>query len=419
MSDDKIFEYQGYWLCKRRDGAAPGIWQIARYAPASRSVLYKSTRCRSLDDAKGKLIAHVEMEKAKREQPVTEARVVPMLMTYWHEHGKKAINNDQTARSLRTFIAFLEQDDAGPNAVITDLRPALFVRFREWRMGPHEFTTFWGGRESHYASEGVAGDTVDRNLNDVRAAVNHAEGNMRIAFAPKIAAVDERYLNPLRERILSEDELARIFWYSRHFPEMFRFVALQMVTSVRPNAAKQFNPMTQFDVAFGLIDLQPEAAPRTKKRNAIIPAIRPMRVVLKSWQDAGYRPITSNKTAWRTLRRALGLSEDVFPKTIRHTIATWLYNDPAVPERQVSEMLGHAGELRQTSKKYVKYRPEYLGEATRALTTIWLRISRLARAYGADHALTRQGKGAITVLDRAALKGADLCGLGNGGRGRD
>lgn len=365
------------------------------------------------------LIKHVEMEKAKREQPVYQARVIPLLMTYWHEKGKKTINNDQTARSLRTFIAFLKQDEVGPNAVVTDLRPALFERFREWRMAPHGFTSFWGGEESTYSSQGVSGDTVDRNFNDIRAAINHAEDNMRIAFAPKIAAVDDRYRNPLRERILTEDELARIFWYARHFPAMFRFVALQMVTSVRPDAAKLFNPVAQYDDEFGLIDLQPAAAPRTKKRNAIIPAIRPMRTVLKAWQSDGFRPVASNKTAWRTLRRALGLSDDVFPKTIRHTIATWLYNDPTVPERQVSEMLGHAGELRTTTKQYAKYRPEYLGEATRALTSIWLRISKQARAYSADHALTRQGKGQIVVVKRTSLKGKDLCGFSDGGRGKD
>lgn len=419
MSDEKIFEYGGYWLSKRRDGASPEIWQITRYAPKSRSHIYKSTRCKSLDDAKDVLVQHVEMERAKQEQPITEALVVPILMTYWHEKGKKSINRDQTARSLRTFIGFLEQDEVTGAAVASDLRPALFERFREWRMGPHQFITYWGGPESHYQSNGVSGDTVNRNLNDVRAAINHAADNMRIPLAPKVPAIDERYLNPLRERILTEEELARIFWYARHFPEMFRFVTLQMVTSVRPDAAKKFNPLTQFDAHFGLIDLQPDAAPRTKKRNAIIPAIRPMRVVLTAWQKDGYRPVTSNKTSWRTLRRALDLSDDVFPKTIRHTIATWLYNDRTVPERQISEMLGHAGELRTTSKLYVKYRTDYLGDVTTALTRIWLRISRLAKQYSADHVLTRQGKGAILAIDRSSLKGKDLCGFSDGGRGKD
>jgi integrase len=377
-----------FWLDKRRDGKSPEVWQIARYETGSRSVIYRSTRKRSLEDAKAVIHAHVEAERAKGHQDPRDARVIPMLFLYWKEKGRKNINHDQTARSLRTFIGFLDQDEAGLNAVVTDMVPALFERFREWRMGRHTFHWTWGDKEGDYASEGVAGDTVDRNLNDIRAAIGHAEDNMRINYAPKIKAVDRVYLNPLRERVLTLDELARIAWYAYHSPALFRFVALQLCTSVRPEAAKKFDPMSQYNDRTGLIDLQPDAAPRTKKRNAIIPAIRPMRVVLRAWARDGYDPVDSNKTAWRVMRKALGLSDDVFPKTIRHTIATWLYADEAVPEREIEAMLGHATELRRTSQIYAKYDPARLRNATRALTTIWRDISTEARRFAADHLLT-------------------------------
>jgi len=226
---------------------------------------------------------------------------------------------------------------------------------------------------------------------------------MRITYAPKIKSVEEKHLNPLRERVLTEHEMARIAWYAFHFAPMFRFVVLQMVTSVRPEAAKSFNPITQYNDRLGLIDLQPEAKGRSKKRNAIIPAIRPARVVLRAWQRDGFHPVGSNKTAWRKMRSVLDLSDDVFPKTIRHTIATWLYADPKVPERQVSELLGHdapGGGLRRTSKIYAKYRPEYLAEAAIALTTIWMRISALASAYSADHLLTNGPNGKRLVVKK-------------------
>lgn len=384
-----------YWLDKRRDGKSPDIWQIAsehKTKSGARTVVYKSTRERDVERAKPLIHAFDEEQRARRKQEPSEARVVPLLWVYWKEKGRENKNSDQTGRSLRTFVAFLDQDEAGVNAVVTDMLPTLFERFRKWRMGKHAFQIDWDGEHYDYASDGVSGDTVDRNLNDIRAGLNHAEANMRIPFAPKIKALDIGHLNPLRERVLTEDELARIFWYASHFPALFRFVALQMVTSVRPDAAKAFNPLKQYDDRFGLIDLQPDAHARTKKRNAIIPAIRPMRVVLRAWQRDGYTPIKSNKTSWRTMRKVLGLSPDVFPKTIRHTIATWLYNDPTVPERQVSEMLGHEGKLSRTTKRYAKYDPRLLAEAVAALTTIWLRISRLARAYGADHSLTIEDK---------------------------
>lgn len=403
-----------FWLDKRRDGKSPHIWQIAT---GTRSVVYRSTHKREIEDAKKVIDAHFAELQSKQRQDPREARVVPLLVTYWKERGRKNVNHDQTGRSLRTFIGFLVQDEAGLNAVVTDMVPVVFERFREWRMGEHAFKMTWADKEYDYASEGVSGDTVARNLNDIRAGINHAQDNMRIAYAPKIKTVAEIHLNPFRDRVLTEDELARIAWYSFHFPALFRFVTLQMVTSVRPDAAKQFNPKTQFKGA--LIDLQPDDRGRTKKRNAVIPAIRPMRVVLRAWARDDYKPVKSNKTAWRHMRAILGLSSDVHAKTIRHTIATWLYADRAVPERQVSEMLGHEGKLSRTSRLYAKYQPEHLAEVATALTTIWVRISKQARAYGAVHLLTKRGNGPIILIDKHAAKPEDFRAFQHGGRGRD
>ncbi|WP_066781887.1 tyrosine-type recombinase/integrase [Sphingomonas sp. CCH5-D11] len=377
-----------FWLDFRRDGKAAGVYQIAWYDTRTRQVRYRSTRTTDLAAAKSAIHAHAASERAMGKQEPQEARVVPLLSLYWNERGHQLTNHDQTHRSLRTFIAFLEQDRIGLNAVVTDLVPVVFERFRKWRMGPHRFDIDWGGKATPYESAGVSGDTVARNLNDIRAALNHAEINGRVPYVPKVKTVEAKHLNPLRERVLTLNELGRIFWYAKQDAALFRFVALQLCTSVRPDAAKQFNPLRQYDDRTGLIDLQPGAAPRTKKRNAIIPAIRPMRVVLRAWAKEGYRPVASNKTAWRIMRRTLGLSADVYPKTIRHTIATWLYNDPTVPERQVSEMLGHGSKLHRTSLLYAKYDPAYLSDVVRALTTIWRQVSGEARRFGADHLLS-------------------------------
>lgn len=378
-----------YWLDKRRDGKAANIWQIA--TAVKRSVVYRSTHCRGLDEAKAALDAFVADQKALTRQDAHEAEAIPMLMVYWKEHGSKAINHDQTGRSIRTFIGFLSQDRAGARAVVTDLNKALFERFREWRMGPHGFDVPW--RElPPYSSDGVSGATVQRNINDIRAAVHYAEANLRIPLAPKIKDLDPRYKSRPRERVLTIDEMARIAWYASHNKDLFRFVALQFATGVRPTPALKFDP-GQYNDRTGLIDQQPAASPQTKKRNAIIPAIRPFRPVLRAWARDGAKPVGSRKTAWRIMRRTLGLSSDVHAKTIRHTVATILYNDDMVPPKQISEMLGHEGELHRTSKVYAKYDPNRLQAVVRALTTLWRQVSREARAYGADHMLTTGQKG--------------------------
>lgn len=392
MSDtEERYAVGDYWLGYRRDDRAKDIYQVTWYESATRQVRYRSTGTRDLDEAKAFIHAHVEglRAKAPRQDP-HDARVIPQLFLYWKERGKNLANADQTQRSLKSFMGFLYQDEVGMNATVSDLVPATIERFRVWRMAPHAFEVDWVDGPATYSSEtGVSGDTVDRNLNDVRAAINHAADNMRIAYAPRIRGVEAKHKNPLRERVLTIEELGKIFWYARHHsPELFRFVALQLCTSVRPEAAKRFDPREQYNDRTKLIDLQPHAAARTKKRNAIIPAIRPMQVVLRAWARANYVAVDSNKTAWRHMRRELGLSADVFPKTIRHTIATMLYSDPNVPERQVSEMLGHEGKLSRTSKLYAKYDPNRLGEAVTALTTIWMEISKAARAFGAVHLLS-------------------------------
>lgn len=384
-----------YWLDKRRDGRSPDIWQIAR--AVKRSVLYRSTHCRGLDDAKGALDAYVAEQKALSRQDAREAEVVPMLMTYWKEHGSKAVNHDQTGRSIRTFIGFLAQDSVGVRAVVSDLIPATFERFRKWRMGPHGFDVPWREMPPYKSDKGVSGATVQRNINDIRAAVHYAEANLRIPMAPKIKDVDKRYKSPPRERVLTIDEMARIAWYASHNKELFRFVALQFATAVRPTPALKFDPK-QYNDRTGLIDQQPEASPQTKKRNAIIPAIRPFRVVLRAWAKDGAKPVGSRKTAWRIMRRTLGLSADVHPKTIRHTVATILYSDESVPAKQVAEMLGHEGELRTTTKIYAKYDPTRLRAVVRALTTLWRQVSREARVYAADHSLTTTGQGGMNVV---------------------
>lgn len=385
-----------FWLEHRRDGRAKGIWQIAR--PERGTVIYRSTRTKDLDQAKAILEAHLIELRSLGPQKPEEAGVVAMLVNYWKERGMNAINSDQTCRSLRTFAAFLVQDKVGARAVVTDLTPVLFERFRAWRMGPHSFDLHWFDQTEPYRSEGVAGATVQRNINDIRAAIHHAEANLRIPMAPKIADIDERYRSEPRERVLTMDEMARIAWYASHNKALFRFVTLQFATAVRPQAALAFNPRTQFNPATGLIDLQPEAAPQTKKRNAMVPAIRPMRHVLRQWAKEDAEPAGSRKTAWRIMRRSLGLSSDVVPKTIRHTVATILYSDPSVPEREVVELLGHDGKLARTTRIYAKYSPHRLRNATRALTTLWVEVHALAKAFSSDHELTTEGQGGKNVV---------------------
>lgn len=337
--------------------------------------------------------AYIDQQRSLQRQEPDEAEVAAMLVNYWREKACKAINSDQSSRSLRTFLAFLIQDKVGARAVVTDMTPALFERFREWRMAPHEFSLAWFGEQFDYSSQGVSGATVQRNINDIRAAVHHAEANLRIPLAPRIGDLEDRHKSPPRERVLTIEEMGRMAWYASHNADLFRYCALQLATAVRPMAALKFEPSKQFDEARGLIDLQPGASPQTRKRNSIIPVIRPLRPILAAWSTSESGTVASRKTAWRNMRKTLDLSPDVFPKTIRHTVATILYSDETVPEREIVELLGHEGKLARTTRIYAKYDPTRLRNVTRSLTTLWMQVSRKARKFGSDHSLTTGMRG--------------------------
>jgi integrase len=407
-----------YWLEMRADGRSP-FWHIA-WNTGDGQVLRRSTRRRELEEAKAKMSAYIEEQRSLGQQPATDALILNCLKNYWQEHGVGLINNDQTQRSLYTIVAFLLQDQATGFATVDKITPTFIERFRKWRMNPHQFEIAWFGKQVQYASEGVSGPTVQRNINDLRAAVYHAHRENRIDRRPYIPDLDAKYKSLPKDIILTEEEMGLIVWYAReHSKRLYRFVALQMATSVRPMAAKDFNPLDQYNARSGMIDLQPHALPQTKKRNAIIPCLDPLKPVMEEWASEGGEPIGNTRTAWRKMREVLGLPKEIVPKTIRYTMATWLYERPEVPERQISEMLGHVAEedrggLARTSRVYAKYRPERMGLVVSALTDIWCQAHRWADSHKTLHLLsTSNSGGAYEVIKREQFQEV------SGGRGKD
>src|SRR3546814_10965859 len=81
------------------------------YTPLFRS--YRSTKRGDLEDAKGVLLAFVNQERAKGRQTAEEAGVLPQLFLYYEEHGKHVRKPDVIEGSMRAFIGFLMQDEAG------------------------------------------------------------------------------------------------------------------------------------------------------------------------------------------------------------------------------------------------------------------------------------------------------------------
>ncbi|MEN2749306.1 tyrosine-type recombinase/integrase [Sphingomonas sp. T9W2] len=405
-NEDERYPVGEYWLDKRRDKKSD-YWQICHYSAEHRSTVYRSTRTRDLEKAKVAIHAYVEAVRATKPQKAEDALVAPQIGLYWSEHGKHTHRPNTIAGSLRAFVGFMMQDEIGATARVADLTPMVFVRFRKWRMAPHSFTVRWDNEDMTLASPGVKGESVQRNLDDVRAALNHSAANGRIPYAPKVPSVPTTMRSPARDVRVSLAELGAMVGFAsqteldiqpgddadpnRHYR---RWLQLMIATACRPEVAMLFDPRAQW--RGDMIDLHPATKARTKKRNPVVPAIEPFKPILEAWRGENMPAVKSRKTAWRTMRRALLLPENVIPKTIRHTIATELRRR-GVPAEQISGLLGHTA-MHRTTEVYAKYDPAYLREAKAALTTIFCEVADHAAKWCADHSRTKRGRGQIIVV---------------------
>jgi integrase len=395
--EKRLYTVGDYWLDTRPESP---FYQIRWYDPQARTARHRSTGRRDLADAKAELHKFVEAERARGKQAPEEAPAVPLLMLYWDERGRKAIGSAQIASSLRQFIAFLRQDRVTIGVTVAGLTPDVFKRFIAWRLNPHNYELTWLGREYRHSSPGVKGESVKRNLEDVRAALNHHADAGRLAFAPKVRSVEPSMRSPPRDVSLSYEQLGAMVGYALNDLGALRWLLGMIATGARPDAVLRWRPKEQMKRE--LFDTHPIGAPVTKKRNAVVPVIPEFRPWLDAWAEYPHPPVLSRKRWWRTMRRVLELPANAVPKTIRHSIATEL-RAMGVPQSDVEGLLGHLMSNRITAV-YAKYDPARLSLAKQALSLIWARIWGEALAWLADHYRTTDKFGGVIVVARERQK---------------
>lgn len=390
-----------FWLDKRRDGRSADIWQIARYDEETRSVIYRSTKRRTVDleSAKAVLRAFEANERSRRSgQQAAEAELLPHLFNYLREHGPDVGRLDTMKSSFRAWIGFFMQDELGTGVKVADLNKVSVTRFRRWRLGPHEWEIEWGGKTYPHTSRGVSGEAVQRNIEDLRAALHHAQDAGRIV-APKIPSVDKSLRSKPADTLATFEQLGAILGYARALAALpgadqgpAREIALMLATAARPGASMAFQPKYQWQD--DIIDLQPVDRLENDKRNAEVPTIPPLRPILEAWQNSPHQRVRSRKRWWRTARRVLNLAPEIEAFTIRHTLSTYL-DEEGVPGAQISAIAGHLptrpsrrGMARTTAKHYIHYKPRAAMKALRALTKFFNAVDKAATQWAADHTLT-------------------------------
>jgi integrase len=156
-----------------------------------------------------------------------------------------------------------------------------------------------------------------------------------------------------------------------------------IATAARPDAVLKWNVAAQWKERGPVFDTHPVGAPRTKKRNAVVPVIDEFRPWLKAWADFPHASVKSRKTWWRTMRAALDLPDNIVPKVIRHTIATDL-RARGISLTDIAGLLGHSSESRIT-QVYAKYDPARLPHVKQALSSIWQDVCASAHTWLTNH----------------------------------
>lgn len=376
--EKRLYTVGPFWLAKRAESP---FLQIRWYDERAKVTRGKSTRRRTLDDAIPAILAHHEQWRARQRQQPDEALAVGLFLQFWNERGKSRRNAATVASSLRIFMAFLDRDAVGMGVAVADLKADLFQRFIAWRARPHKYEIEWQGKVYAHASNGVSGEAIQRNLDDVRAALNYAVGK-QLPWAPKVPAVEQEMRSPPRDVTLTIDQLGAIVGYAAYDIEALRWVLGMIATAARPDAVLKWNVGKQW-AGEPNFDTHPHGEPKTKKRNAVVPLIPGFRPWLEAWAANPHKRVRSRKRWWRTMRAALGLPANVVPKTIRHTVATQL-RSRGVPMDEISGLLGHRGEHRITAG-YAKYDPSRLPHAKQELSAIWQEVCASANKWLTNH----------------------------------
>lgn len=414
--DDSPLIVGDYWLDKRRDGKSP-YWQITSYSEAARSDVYRSTKQRDVEAAGDVLRAYEADQRSKaKEQPAEVAEIIPHLFNYLREHGPDVHRLDTVKSSFRAWIGFLMQDELTTGATVADIDKNMVARFRRWRMGEHGWEIEWGEKTFKHQSKGVSGKAVQRNIEDLRAALHHAEANNRLT-APKVQSVNKN-LRPKNPRAtFTVKQLGAILGYAKDDIGAYRELCLMLATGCRPGNALAFEPAEQWFT--DIMDLQPARKDLTDKRAAVLPVIEPIKPILAEWRDNPHDQVKSRKRFWRTMRRVLGIEPGMDAYSIRTTVSTWM-DEQGVPGAQISGIIGHLpssrGIARTTSQHYLHYDPHNAERAKEVLEQLFSEVMAEADKWSADHLRTTPVRGQPIRLASQGAKVYSFREFKDGGR---
>lgn len=341
----------------RRDGSGrithPATWRIidGRYQ--------RSTGC-GADDRRGAeraLAAYIAekhiAEAGKGQRDPSRVPVADVLAVYGREVAKGHARPKETAQRFTALLAFFGTKR------LSDINGALC-------------RSYIASRSSDAAAR--------RELEDLRAAINHYHREGHIREAIKITLPERR---PARDRWLTRSEAARLIWSAWRYREqqnyrgtdrrtrqhIARFVLVGLYTGRRASAICEaaLEPATDrgwIDLTRGIFHPKPRRR-QTKKRQPTIVLPRRLLGHLRRWKKAGQRyavewnglPVLRVSKGFAATVRAAELGGDVTPHVLRHTAPTWMMQRGA-PIWDAAGYLGMSPEV--LIRVYGHHHPDHL-----------------------------------------------------------
>jgi integrase len=319
----------------------------------------------SAEDALADFLVRQEHRAQGRPRPRDphDVLVTDLLTTYAIEHGGAAGDADRIAIAIVHLTGFFAGLSAGE---ITKKLCQDYGAQRVYERGPES---------ARYTRQAAPG-TIRRELEVLRAAINHGHRQRRLLYAPHV------YLPPKpahKDVWLTRADVARLLWAARDYhvkAYLPRFILLALYTGSRKTALLELK-WSQVDLVHGRVDLNPLGRGQTSKRRPVVAVPRTLLGHLRRWKrtaqtewviermnDGEMGPVKDVKKGLAAAGRRAGRT-DVTPHVLRHTAGTWMAQ-AGIDMHRIGGYLGQS--TAEATSIYMHHHPDFQKEAGEALT---------------------------------------------------
>jgi integrase len=273
-----------------------------------------------------------------------------VLTRYYEQYARNIASEEAQRHALVHWLDFW-----GP-ATIADLTIERQEEFVAWLKA--------GGSKQERP---FRNSYVSRVLSVGRAAIRRAWKRGEITSVPFIIDEPDRSDRKKPYR-LDRSEMRRFLMTVQEWPHLFTLSMIMLNTLARPEAALALSP-AQVQLDDRLVYLNPNGRKQTKKHRPTVPLTETLLPFLRAADVPAFvlwngKPIKSVKKTFALAVERAGLSSEITPYSLRHTMAKEL-RKRGVPAWEVKGLLGHR--VPGATEDYAEFAPDYLSQGREAI----------------------------------------------------